>query len=123
MTLEIEPQESLEGPIDTTGTIIDVQKRTVTIDGDEAVYLDFSVQIDHPELKQIVGGSMKVGYPANLSPDTLLGKFVKRMGQDPTQTVNFETFKGVAVSIVCDKHDGRDGKRYWRIDRDLVRKA
>lgn len=123
MDLKLNPTPTLEGPIQTAGTITKLELRDVNIPGEQepVQYLDIFVKVDHSELNQVLGGSaLKVGYPARVNGDTKLGSMLKRFGFDITAEVDLEALYGQRVTVNCNKEAGSDGGLYWRIERDTV---
>lgn len=124
--LTLTPTPTLEGPIQTTGAIQNLEAREVNIAGqDEPVtYIDMYVSVDHPELSSVLGGAaLKVGFPARVNADTKLGAFLRRFGFDISKPVDLQALKGRRVSVNCDKEPGSDGGMYWRIERDTIQPA
>jgi hypothetical protein len=121
--LELEPTPTLEGPIQTTGTIDSIELRQVSVPGqdEQVTYADFHVKVEHKELSEILGGSaLKVGYPARVNGDTKLGALLRRFGVDISKKVDLNVLQGRRVNVNCYKAEGNDGGMFWRIERDTV---
>lgn len=119
----VEATPTLEGPIQTTAVIQQLERRDVKLaDGSDAVYVDFHMVPEHEELAKILNGNaIRVGFPLRLNADTALGQLVKRFGGNPNEGCNLnDMFDGTRVSVIADKEEGRDGGMFWRIDRQAI---
>lgn len=124
--LTLTPTPTLEGPIQTTGSIQNIELRETNVPGQEdpVTYADFHVAVDHKELGAVLGGNaLKVGFPARVSADTKLGAFLRRFGVDIDQQVDLQGLIGRNVNVNCYKQEGSDGGMFWRIERDTIMPA
>jgi len=98
-----------------TGRIIELEQRT-----EPYSYLDLKIEIDKTE-----GRTLKVGYPAKITPESKLGILLANFGADvstPGTIINPEKYlKGKSCMLMTMTKPGKNGKEYSNIIPESVK--